>query len=220
MDTHIEHSWKQALKTEFTQPYWRDLAAFIQKEYLSANIYPAQQHIFKAFELTPFDAVRVVILGQDPYHREGQAHGLCFSVQDGAPIPPSLKNIYKEIVSDMGELQYNTGDLTTWAEQGVLLLNSTLTVRAGEAGSHQHHGWETFTDALISTLSDQKEHLVFMLWGNYARQKKYLIDTQKHLVLEAPHPSPLAAYTGFFGCGHFSKANDYLRKWDRKEIVW
>ena len=120
----------------------------------------------------------------------------------------------------MGELQYNTGDLTTWAEQGVLLLNSTLTVRAGEAGSHQHHGWETFTDALISTLSDQKEHLVFMLWGNYARQKKYLIDTQKHLVLEAPHPSPLSAYTGFFGCGHFSKANDYLRKWDRKEIVW
>jgi uracil-DNA glycosylase len=221
MNVHIEDSWKTVLHDELLKPYFGELIRTIRKAYRADEpVYPSLQYIFNAFELCPFTAVRVVILGQDPYHGKGQAHGLCFSVQKGVKIPPSLKNIYKEIQSDIGQVSHNTGDLTKWAEQGVLLLNTTLTVKEGRPASHQGLGWETFTDAVIRKISDERTHVVFLLWGKYAQSKNILINSSKHLVLQAPHPSPLSAYTGFFGCKHFSQANEYLTAQGEKEIVW
>ncbi len=191
----------------------------MKKEYLSATVYPPPKFVFHAFELCPFEKVEVVILGQDPYHGPGQAHGLSFSVPEKVRIPPSLQNIYKEIMSDVGGTIPISGNLEHWARQGVLLLNATLTVRAHQAGSHQHKGWEEFTDAVIRTISEKKEHVVFILWGRYAREKKRLIDSSKHLILESAHPSPFSA-TAFFGNKHFSKTNEYLKKWGKKEIGW
>lgn len=216
----IDPSWKEALKDEFEKPYFTELTAFVKKEYLSAKVFPPPKCIFNAFELCPFDNAKVVILGQDPYHGDKQAHGLCFSVPEKVGVPPSLQNIYKEIVQDIGGTIPNHGNLEHWAKQGVLLLNATLTVRAHTAGSHQGKGWEEFTDAVIKTLSDKKEDLVFLLWGNCARKKGELIDFEKHLVLEAAHPSPFSAYNGFFGCKHFSQTNSYLKKHGRESIHW
>jgi uracil-DNA glycosylase len=220
----IEASWKEALRDEFEKPYFTELTKFVRDEYKSATVYPPPKFIFNAFELCPFDKVRVVILGQDPYHGAGQAHGLCFSVPEDVAVPPSLQNIYKEIQSDLGVSPPSkipsTGNLERWAEQGVLLLNATLTVRASSPGSHQHKGWEEFTDAVIRALSEQKEHLVFILWGRYAQDKGAHIDTTKHLVLKAAHPSPFSAYNGFFGCKHFSKTNEYLKIHGEKPIEW
>jgi len=219
-DIRIEESWKTALKERFLSPEWETLSTFVKNEYKVAKVYPPPKYIFNAFDLCPFDRVKVVILGQDPYHGTAQAHGLCFSVPKGVTIPPSLKNIYKELESDVGIPIPATGNLEKWAEQGVLLLNATLTVRAGQPGSHQNKGWEEFTDDVIRRISDEKEHVVFMLWGNYAKAKRVLINTNKHLVLEAAHPSPFSAYNGFFGCKHFSRANEYLRANGKKEIAW
>lgn len=221
MDVKIEPSWKQALGAEFDQAYFQELTTFVKAEYQLGSVYPPPKFIFRAFELTPFDQVKVVILGQDPYHGDGQANGLSFAVQPGVPLPPSLQNIYKEIKSDLGEPTHCTGgDLSSWAEQGVLLLNATLTVRAHMAGSHQKRGWEQFTDAVIRTLSDQKENLVFILWGAYAQKKGQVIDAAKHLVLRSAHPSPLSAYNGFFGSRPFSKTNLYLFEHGEEPIAW
>lgn len=216
----IEESWKEALKSEFEQPYFQALTAFIRKEIQNGKtIYPPGPLIFNAFNMTPFDKVKVVILGQDPYHNPGEAMGLSFSVPKGVRIPPSLQNIYKELKEDVGFSIPNHGDLTPWAEQGVFLLNAMLTVERNQPRSHQKAGWQTFTDAVIRRLSDHREGLVFMLWGGFARQKKQLIDSNKHLVLEAAHPSPLAG-GAFFGSRHFSKANDYLRKQGKEPVDW
>ncbi len=220
MDIKIEPSWKEALKDEFPKPYFKELTKFVRSEYLASKVFPPPKFIFHAFELCPFDKVSVVILGQDPYHGDGQAHGLSFSVPEKVPMPPSLQNIYKEVVSDVGGTTPAHGNLEHWAKQGVLLLNATLTVRAHTAGSHQGKGWEEFTDAVIKTLSEKKEHLVFLLWGNYAKKKSELIDFEKHLVLESAHPSPFSAYGGFFGNKHFSQTNSYLKKHTSKEIKW
>jgi uracil-DNA glycosylase len=220
MDVRIESSWKKALETEFEKPYFADLSKAVKGSYLSSVVYPAPKNVFNAFSLCPFDQVKVVILGQDPYHGAGQAHGLSFSVPDGVKTPPSLQNIYKEIKSDLGNEVPASGNLERWAKQGVLLLNATLTVEQSKPGSHQGLGWETFTDAVIKTISDQKEHVIFLLWGNFARSKAALIDRSKHLVLEAPHPSPFSAHSGFFGCKHFSKTNKYLTEHDLLEISW
>ena len=220
MDVKIEPSWKQKLAAEFEQPYFQALTTFVRQEYQATTVYPPPGEMFNAFAHTPFEAVRVVLLGQDPYHGPNQAHGLCFSVRDGVRPPPSLQNIFKEIQSDVGSPVPTSGNLERWADQGVFLLNATLTVRAGQAGSHQNKGWETFTDAVIKLLSDEKEHLVFLLWGNYARQKSALIDAKKHLILQAPHPSPFSAHNGFFGCKHFSKTNAYLAEQGFKPIEW
>jgi uracil-DNA glycosylase len=220
MDVKIEQKWKEVLAPEFERPYFKELADFVKSEYKTKKIYPPPAHIFEAFNRTPFDDVRVVILGQDPYHGAGQAHGLCFSVGHGVRTPPSLVNIYKEIKADTGEDAPNDGNLEHWAEQGVLLLNATLTVEAGKPGSHQHQGWEEFTDAVIHALAEQKEHIVFMLWGAYAQKKGAFIDREKHLVLEAPHPSPFSADRGFFGCKHFSQANAYLFAHGSDPIEW
>jgi uracil-DNA glycosylase len=220
-DIMIESSWKQALAPCFETEAFHNLTAFIRSEYATKQVYPNPKHIFNAFTLTPFDEVKVVILGQDPYHDDGQAHGLSFSVPDTIPIPPSLRNIYKEIEADCGVSKAGvTGNLESWAKQGVLLLNAILTVVAHTPASHRGKGWELFTDTVIKTVSDTHEHVVFMLWGNYARSKKSLIDTSKHLVLEAPHPSPLSAHTGFFGCRHFSLCNEYLKKQGKKPVIW
>jgi len=221
MKLNIHSSWKKELNEEFNKPYFEELIAYISKEYAENTCYPEQDEIFQAFNKATFDKVKVIIIGQDPYHGEGQANGLSFSVNNGITNPPSLRNIFKEIESDLG-IEYNSenGDLKKWADQGVLLLNAVLTVRGGEAGSHQNKGWEIFTDKVIETISKEKENVVFLLWGNYAINKKRLIDSSKHLILEAPHPSPLSAYRGFFGCKHFSKANYYLRKNGIKEINW
>jgi uracil-DNA glycosylase len=216
----IEPSWKQALAEVFKSPSFAKLTAFVRKEYQTSTVYPAAPHIFRAFETCPFNTVRVVILGQDPYHGPGQANGLCFAVPDEVGIPPSLRNIFKEIQSDLGVSPIPSGDLTRWAKQGVLLLNATLTVRAGAAGSHQNKGWEEFTDAAIQALSEKREHLVFLLWGNYARKKGAHIDRSKHLVLESAHPSPLSAHAGFFGNKHFSTANAYLQRHEQPIIDW
>jgi uracil-DNA glycosylase len=216
----IEASWKQALGEEFSAEYFSTLSDFVKEEYQRMVVYPPPKAIFNAFDLCPFNAVKVVILGQDPYHGKGQAMGLSFSVPEGVRVPPSLQNIYKELRDDLGVPIRETGDLTHWAEQGVLLLNATLTVRAGQPGSHQKKGWEHFTDATIKKLSEEHEHLVFMLWGNYARAKKEFIDSKKHLVLEAPHPSPYSAHSGFFGCKHFSTANAYLVEHARGSVSW
>lgn len=221
MEVAIESSWKEKLKDEFEKPYFGELVAFVKDEYRSATVYPSPKFLFRAFELTPFEKVKVVILGQDPYHGKGQANGLCFAVNDGEKLPPSLQNIFKEIESDLGQPIVNrSGDLSRWATQGVLLLNATLTVRAATPGSHQNKGWEQFTDAVIRTLSEEREHLVFILWGNYARAKGASIDRTKHLVIESPHPSPFSAYNGFFGSKPFSKTNEYLRTSGEELIDW
>jgi uracil-DNA glycosylase len=215
----IEAGWLQALNEEFSKPYFNNLKSFLVEEKKQFTVYPPGNRIFAAFDFTPFDKVKVVILGQDPYHGDGQANGLCFSVADGIRKPPSLVNIFKELESDEGCISPKSGNLEPWAEQGVFLLNATLTVRANSAGSHQNKGWETFTDAVIKTLSDKKENLVFLLWGNYAKAKSVLINADKHLVLTAAHPSPLAR-GAFFGCNHFSKTNDFLKQKGMKEIRW
>lgn len=217
----IEPSWKKRLAAEFEKAYFKELAAFVKKECAREPVYPAPGNIFRAFDLCPFDQVKVVIIGQDPYHGPGQANGLCFAVNEGVALPPSLHNIFKEIERDLGKpLVHRSGDLSRWAEQGVLLLNATLTVRARMAGSHQGKGWETFTDAAIRALSEEREHLVFLLWGNYAKAKGAHIDRSRHLVLEAPHPSPFSAASGFFGCNHFTRANDYLIAHGKTPIDW
>ncbi len=220
MNLKIEPSWEKALQEEFEKPYFKNLTKTVQQAYLQEIIYPNSKNIFNAFTFCPFDKIRVVILGQDPYHGTGQAHGLSFSVPDETKIPPSLKNIYKELKNDTGKEIPNSGNLKHWAKQGVLLLNATLTVKASEAGSHQNIGWETFTDTIIKTISDQKEHVVFILWGKYAQAKASLIDKDKHLILTAPHPSPFSAYTGFFGSKPFSKTNEYLEKYGLEKIEW
>ena len=220
MDVQIEESWKPLLQPEFDKDYFRTLTDFVRQEYRTQTVYPPGRLIFNAFNLCPFSQVKVVIIGQDPYPGPGQAHGLCFSVNDGIPFPPSLVNIFKEIKNDIGTEPPATGNLTRWARQGVLLLNATLTVRAHQAGSHQGHGWETFTDSVIRLLADRKEHLVFILWGAYAQRKGAFIDRSKHLVLTSAHPSPLSAYNGFFGNRHFSKTNEYLKAHGMTEIVW
>jgi uracil-DNA glycosylase len=221
MNVAIEPSWKEKLKDEFEKPYFKDLADFVKGEYGSTTVYPPPQFIFRAFELTPFEKVQVVILGQDPYHGPRQANGLCFAVNEGVRLPPSLQNIFKEIENDVGTPVTNrSGDLSRWAEQGVLLLNATLTVRAQSAGSHQHKGWEEFTDAVIRTLSEGCDNLVFILWGNYARGKGAHIDRTKHFVIESPHPSPFSASNGFFGSKPFSKTNDYLAAHRKNPIDW
>ncbi len=220
MDVRIENGWKAKLSPEFEKPYFVDLTHFVKDEYSNGRVYPPAKLIFNAFDLCPFDNVKVVIIGQDPYHGPGQAHGLCFSVPDGIEFPPSLVNIFKEISDDLHAETPSSGNLERWAQQGVLLLNATLTVRAHQAGSHQNKGWEQFTDAAIRALNEEKEHLVFMLWGSYAQRKGEFIDRQRHLVLQSPHPSPLSAYRGFFGNGHFSKANAYLTAHGLTPIGW
>jgi uracil-DNA glycosylase len=221
MDVKIEQSWKERLGGEFEKPYFSDLTQRIRQEYANFTCYPPGRLIFNAFNLCPFDKVRVVIIGQDPYHEPGQAMGLSFSVPDGVPMPPSLINIFKEIQSDMGVPMPTSGNLMRWAQQGVMLLNATLTVRAHQAGSHQRLGWETFTDAAIQALNQGREHLVFILWGGYARSKASLIDRNRHLVLQAVHPSPLSANRGgWFGNRHFSQANEYLLAHGQQPISW
>lgn len=220
MDVKIENSWKEALKDEFEKPYFAALCDFVRQEYKTSTIYPPASLIFNAFNLCPMDKIKVVIIGQDPYHEPGQAHGLCFSVNDGVKFPPSLQNIYKEIASEYNQPMPQSGNLTRWAEQGVLLLNATLTVRAHLAASHQGKGWETFTDNVIKEVNDRCQNIVFLLWGSYAQKKEAYIDKSKHCVLKAAHPSPLSAYRGFFGCNHFILANNYLRKCGKEEIVW
>ncbi len=220
MNVRIDDSWKVQLQPEFEQDYFRDLVNFVRSEYATTTVYPPGSQIFRAFDLSPFDQTKVVILGQDPYHEPGQAHGLCFSVDKGVPFPPSLQNIYKEIRDDIGTVVSSQGDLSDWARQGVLLLNATLTVRAHQAGSHQNKGWERFTDAVIHRLAEQREHLVFILWGAYAQRKGAFIDKNRHLVLQSPHPSPLSAHRGFFGNRHFSTANRYLQEHGIEPIIW
>lgn len=220
MNVKIEAGWKQVLASEFEKPYFKELTDFVRREYQSSTVYPPGSYIFNAFEHCPFDKVKVVILGQDPYHEPGQAHGLSFSVQDGIPFPPSLVNIFKELGSDLGKPTPTSGNLLRWADQGVLLLNATLTVRAHMAGSHQNHGWETFTDAVIHKLAENRSHLVYILWGSYAQKKGTFIDATRNLVLKSAHPSPLSAYRGFFGSKPFSKANDYLIVTGQEPIDW
>ncbi len=220
MNVKIEQSWKDALGAEFDKEYFIKLTDFVRAEYLSGRaVYPAPQNIFNAFNLCPIDKVKVVIIGQDPYHEPGQAHGLCFSVLPPTPVPPSLVNIYKEIESDLGRKSITNGDLTHWANQGVLLLNSTLTVKAHRAASHAGHGWEEFTDAVIRTVS-MRDNIVYMLWGSYAQKKAAFVSPDNNLVLKSVHPSPLSAYRGFFGCRHFSRANEYLEKNGKSPIEW
>ena len=222
MTVKIEESWRRVLAPQFDATYFALLVDFVRRAYAAGTCYPPGPLIFEAFRRTPFDSVRVVILGQDPYHGPRQAHGLCFSVQDGIAPPPSLLNIYKELQAEYPDRRLDTsrGNLSAWADQGVLLLNATLTVAAGQPGSHQGKGWETFTDAAIAALNAQREHLVFLLWGSYAQQKGRIIDRRRHLVLSAPHPSPLSAHRGFLGCGHFLQANDYLVAHGLQPIDW
>jgi len=220
MDVKIEPGWKQRLASEFEQPYFIELTHFIRQEYSTRQIFPPGKLIFHAFDQSPFDRTKVVILGQDPYHGPGQAHGLCFSVPEGVDQPPSLQNIFKEIQQDLGVPPPSSGNLDRWAMQGVLLLNATLTVQANRAGSHQNKGWEQFTDRVIRLLANEKEHLVFILWGSFAQKKGEFIDRNRHLVLSSPHPSPLSSYRGFFGNKHFSKTNAYLQLHGIDPIQW
>ena len=220
MDVKIEQSWKEQLEEEFEKPYFKPLTDFVKSEYASHTVYPPAKLVFNAFEQCPFGNVKVVILGQDPYHGPGQAHGLCFSVNDGIDFPPSLRNIFKEIQADTGAPVPTSGNLERWASQGVLLLNATLTVRAHEAGSHQKKGWEKFTDAVIHLVADKLENVVFILWGNYAISKGEFIDPQKHLILKSVHPSPLSASRGFFGNKQFSTTNQYLMEHGKVPIQW
>lgn len=219
MDINIEPSWKNALKNEFEKPYFLSLIDFVKNEYKAHTCFPKGKQIFKAFELTPLDKVKVVLLGQDPYHGIGQAMGLCFSVPEGIINPPSLQNIITELKDDLG-VSLSSGDLSAWAQQGVFLLNATLTVRAHEAGSHQKKGWEIFTDSIIQKISEEKENIVFILWGSYAQQKIKLINPEKHFIIKSPHPSPLSSYRGFFGSRPFSKTNNYLISKNIKPINW
>lgn len=221
MNVNIEASWKEVLKDEFKKPYFANIVQHLKTEkQLRKVMYPAGPNIFNAFNTTPFSSVKVLILGQDPYHGPGQAHGLCFSVQKGVKPPPSLVNIFKELKADLGIDKPENGDLTHWAQQGVFLMNAFLTVRAGEPMSHSKIGWAQFTDTVIEKLATEKEHIVFMLWGRFAAEKEKLIPKAKHLILKAPHPSPLSASTGFFGCRHFSKANEYLASHGIDPIDW
>jgi len=221
MDVKIEQSWKNALNPEFEKDYFKNLTEFVRGEYLSGKtIYPAAKNIFNAFNLCPIDKVKVVIIGQDPYHEPGQAHGLCFSVESGVDLPPSLVNIYKEIESDIGHKSKTNGDLTYWASQGVLLLNSTLTVRAHAAASHAGYGWEIFTDAVIRTVAQTQKNIVYMLWGSFAQKKAEIVNKDENLILCSAHPSPLSAYRGFFGNHHFSRANEYLVQHGKDPIDW
>ncbi len=220
MDVKIEQSWKTRLQNEFGKEYFINLTNFVKNEYDSYTVYPPGRLIFNAFDKCPFENIRVVILGQDPYHGPGQAHGLCFSVREGVTFPPSLINIFKEIHNDQGNSLPDSGNLERWAEQGVLLINATLTVRAGQAGSHQNKGWEQFTDEVVRLVAKEKNNIVFILWGSYAQKKGETIDRAKHLVLESPHPSPLSASRGFFGNNHFSKANAYLVEHGMEPVEW
>ncbi|MCS7004504.1 MAG: uracil-DNA glycosylase [Cytophagales bacterium] len=227
MDVKIEPSWKRKLQSEFEQPYFEALVKFVKQEYQNAKtlpnapkIYPPGSLIFNAFDKCPFENVKVVLLGQDPYHGEGQANGMCFAVNEGVPFPPSLQNIFQELHDDLGKPIPTSGTLLNWAKQGVLLLNATLTVREGQPGSHQNKGWEIFTDKVIRIISQEKNHVVFLLWGAYAQKKEILIDASKHCILKAAHPSPLSAHKGFFGCKHFSKANQYLLQHGKQPIDW
>lgn len=220
MNVKMEESWKAKLQQEFEKPYFKTLTDFVRSEYATKTVYPPAKFIFNAFDSCPFNEVKVVIVGQDPYHEPGQAHGLCFSVNEGVRIPPSLVNIYKEIHDDLGKPVPRSGNLERWAEQGVLLLNATLTVQAHRAGSHQEKGWEQFTDSVISHLANEREHLVFILWGAYAQRKGENIDANRHLILKSKHPSPLSAHRGFFGNKHFSRANAYLIAHGKKPIDW
>lgn len=220
MEVKIEDSWRKRLESEFDKSYFTELAQFVEEEYATQTIYPNAKNIFKAFEICPFEATKVVILGQDPYHGPAQADGLCFSVQEGIKPPPSLINIFKEIREDVGKPIPTSGDLTRWAKQGVLLLNATLTVRASSPASHQGRGWEIFTDAVIKLISDQKEKVVFILWGAYAQKKGDIINASKHLIIESAHPSPFSVYKGFFGSKPFSKTNAYLKSKGLAEVDW
>ncbi|MDR2469693.1 MAG: uracil-DNA glycosylase [Tannerella sp.] len=220
MDVKIEQSWKKQLADEFEKPYFKTLTDFVREEYGRTTVYPHGSQIFNAFAHCPFDKVKVVLLGQDPYHEPGQAHGLCFSVPDGIPFPPSLVNIFQEIESDLGKSVPQSGNLIRWADQGVLLLNATLTVRAHTAGSHQNKGWEAFTDAVIARLNAERTHIAYLLWGSYAQRKGSIINDFRNLVLKSAHPSPLSAYRGFFGNKHFSQTNDYLIVSGQTPIDW
>ena len=216
----LESSWKKVVRSEFEKPYWEKLTDFVRSQYLNGKVFPPPKNVFRAFDLCSFDKVKVVIVGQDPYHGKAQANGLSFAVNDGQTIPPSLKNIFKEIQSDLGITPINSGDLSRWASQGVLMLNSVLTVAANQPASHRNKGWEEFTDAVIKKLSDEKEELIFLLWGNYAKNKGEVIDRSKHYVLESPHPSPFSAHQGFFGNQHFSKTNTLLKQMGKEPINW
>lgn len=220
VNVQIESSWQEKLQAEFEEEYFTELSSTVRKRYMETTVFPPPKLVFNAFARCPFAKVKVVILGQDPYHGPGQAMGLSFSVPDGIKSPPSLQNIYKEIKADLGTEIPMSGNLERWANQGVLLLNATLTVEKGQAGSHQGLGWEQFTDAVIQKISDDKEHVVFMLWGRYAQEKGKNVDTTKHLVLTAAHPSPFSAHSGFFGCKHFSKTNQYLKEHDLEPVEW
>lgn len=220
INPQIEDSWREVLQDEFNAPYFEALTAFLREEKKNHVVYPPGSLIFNAFNQTPFNRVKVVILGQDPYHGPGQAHGLCFSVPEGIPLPPSLQNIFKEIETDLGIPATRRSNLEPWAKQGVLLLNAILTVRANEPTSHQNKGWETFTDAVIRNLSERRKNLIFLLWGNYAQSKEKLIDSSRHYILKATHPSPLSAFRGFFGCRHFSKVNEILESQGLNGIEW
>lgn len=220
MDVRIAEDWKEILFEEFSKSYFEELVSFVKQEYASGEIFPAGRNIFRAFDKCPFDKLKVVIIGQDPYHGEGQANGLCFSVNEGTPFPPSLKNIFKEVSDDIGTPIPTSGELDRWAEQGVLLLNSVLTVRAHNAASHAGRGWERFTDAVVKAIAERKQGVVYMLWGSYAQRKGSIADSRQNLILHAVHPSPLSAYRGFFGCKHFSQANRYLVSIGKEPIVW
>lgn len=220
MNVQIEPNWKIHLADEFEKPYFKTLTSFVKQEYQTQQIYPPGKHIFNAFNFCPFNEVKVVIIGQDPYHGPGQAHGLCFSVMNDTKIPPSLRNIFKEINQDVGTEIPSSGNLERWAKQGVLLLNATLTVRDGQAASHQKKGWETFTDAAIKSLAEKREGIVFLLWGAYAQKKAEMIDSKKHLILKSVHPSPLSASRGFFGNHHFTRTNTYLSENGKSTIIW
>lgn len=219
-ESQLHPSWQAVLKHEFDQPYYKSLVSFVNQEYATQTVFPPSQFVYNSLNFTHFEDVKAVILGQDPYHGPSQANGLCFSVNEAVPIPPSLRNIYTELSQDLGIDTPLTGNLERWARQGVLLLNATMTVRAHEPGSHQNRGWEQFTDAIVQAISRERKEVVFMLWGNYAQQKGTAIDRSKHLILKAPHPSPLSAYRGFFGCRHFSKANAYMKKTGKAGIDW
>lgn len=220
MNVKIAQDWKEILQPEFDKPYFRELTDFVRQEYASRRVFPRAGNIFRAFDKCPFDRLKVVIIGQDPYHGEGQANGLCFSVADGIPFPPSLQNIFQEVSSDLNRPIPASGNLDRWAEQGVLLLNAVLTVRAHEAASHAGRGWETFTDAVVRAIAERKQGIVYLLWGSYAQRKGAIADPARNCILKAVHPSPLSAYRGFIGCRHFSQANAYLRSQGKAEIDW
>ena len=219
-EVRIAEDWKAVIGEEFSKPYFEELISFVKQEYATSQVFPAGRNIFRAFDKCPFDKVKVVIIGQDPYHGDGQANGLCFSVNEGVPFPPSLKNIFKEVYDDVGTPIPRSGELDRWAEQGVLLLNSVLTVKAHNAASHAGRGWEIFTDAVVRAIAERKEGVVYMLWGSYAQRKGAIANPERNLILHSVHPSPLSSYRGFFGCKHFSKANDYLKSIGKEPIAW